>query len=161
MENELHDNELFGNPEYAAYYNKEAKIFRSYIYKQFGIALDSHDPLVAEYLMLNNFYGKIEDNIAQISEVNIKLDNTLERINANVNSYYEEAISEIKSNQEFSKDQFAKAANLVALELTKKIESLQQQSTKTPKTHFNSKLLATICCLTSINLVCTFINIFI
>lgn len=89
IQNDYKD-EIFGNPEYAAYYSLESKTFKNYLYRKYSIAIDSQDPIAAEYEILNQFYGKISILKDSMETAVGQLETSIDTIDQTITAYYKD-----------------------------------------------------------------------
>ena len=148
IQNDYKD-EIFGNPEYAAYYSLESKTFKNYLYTKYSIAIDSQDPIAAEYEILNQFYGKISILKDSMETAVGQLETSIDTIDQTITAYYKDMQKINAENNKMLKEQFSVAANTVANQLNKKIDTIKEYKPSLPRS--SVYLLSSVALLSIIN----------
>lgn len=148
IQNDYKD-EIFGNPEYAAYYSLESKTFKNYLYRKYSIAIDSQDPIAAEYEILNQFYGKISILKDSMETAVGQLETSIDTIDQTITAYYKDMQKINAENNKMLKEQFSVAANTVANQLNKKIDTIKEYKPSLPRS--SMYLLSSVALLSIIN----------
>lgn len=150
FQNEFQDDDIFSNPEFAQYYAKEYEVFKNYLYKKYSIAIDSQDPIAAEYEILNNFFGKICGLKEQVNEAVASLAQEIDNMSNNNTAYYQDMQKFINDNNNMLKTQFSAAANTVANQLNKKVDAINEYKPSLPRS--SVYLLSSVALLSIINI---------
>lgn len=148
IQNDYKD-EIFGNPEYAAYYSLESQTFKNYLYRKYSIAIDSQDPIAAEYEILNQFYGKISILKDSMETAVGQLETSIDTIDQTITAYYKDMQKINAENNKMLKEQFSVAANTVANQLNKKIDTIKEYKPSLPRS--SVYLLSSVALLSIIN----------
>lgn len=149
IQNDYNREEIFGNPEYAAYYSLESETFKNYLYRKYSIAIDSQDPIAAEYEILNQFYGKISILKDSMETAVGQLETSIDTIDQTITAYYKDMQKINAENNKMLKEQFSVAANTVANQLNKKIDTIKEYKPSLPRS--SVYLLSGVALLSIIN----------
>lgn len=149
IQNDYNREEIFGNPEYAAYYSLESETFKNYLYRKYSIAIDSQDPIAAEYEILNQFYGKISILKDSMETAVGQLETSIDTIDQTITAYYKDMQKINAENNKMLKEQFSVAANSVANQLNKKIDTIKEYKPSLPRS--SMYLLSSVALLSIIN----------
>lgn len=149
IQNDYNREEIFGNPEYAAYYSLESETFKNYLYRKYSIAIDSQDPIAAEYEILNQFYGKISILKDSMETAVGQLETSIDTIDQTIAAYYKDMQKINAENNKMLKEQFSVAANSVANQLNKKIDTIKEYKPSLPRS--SMYLLSSVALLSIIN----------
>lgn len=149
IQNDYNREEIFGNPEYAAYYSLESETFKNYLYRKYSIAIDSQDPIAAEYEILNQFYGKISILKDSMETAVGQLETSIDTIDQTITAYYKDMQKINAENNKMLKEQFSVAANSVANQLNKKIDTIKEYKPSLPRS--SVYLLSSVALLSIIN----------
>lgn len=149
IQNDYNREEIFGNPEYAAYYSLESETFKNYLYRKYSIAIDSQDPIAAEYEILNQFYGKISILKDSMETAVGQLETSIDTIDQTITAYYKDMQKINAENNKMLKEQFSVAANTVANQLNKKIDTIKEYKPSLPRS--SVYLLSSVALLSIIN----------
>lgn len=149
IQNDYNREEIFGNPEYAAYYSLESETFKNYLYRKYSIAIDSQDPIAAEYEILNQFYGKISILKDSMETAVGQLETSIDTIDQTITAYYKDTQKINAENNKMLKEQFSVAANSVANQLNKKIDTIKEYKPSLPRS--SMYLLSSVALLSIIN----------
>lgn len=131
--NDFDPSKIFANPEQAAYYSRETQALRNYIYSKYQIDLASNDPMVVEYLVLNEFFGKFSELYAKLDNIQYSIDQNVTAQYQQINDYHIEAIKLIEVLKKESQQSFINAANSISETLKNSSESLINDCVKTSK----------------------------
>jgi len=127
----------------------ESKTFKNYLYRKYSIAIDSQDPIAAEYEILNQFYGKISILKDSMETAVGQLETSIDTIDQTITAYYKDMQKINAENNKMLKEQFSVAANTVANQLNKKIDTIKEYKPSLPRS--SVYLLSSVALLSIIN----------
>lgn len=107
--------EIFSNTDsdVARYLANETQAMREYIYSQMHIDINEKDPLTAEYLILNAFYTKINENVKTLNSVSQETENLIANLEMS-----------LTTNEELQQQKFIKLTDSIKQDFTSASEKI-------------------------------------